>query len=144
MPRRTVYRDPSSGRFISESAANALEAAVRIVYDEGTVAQEQVLSFGMVEEEVEGDIFNWNAVDHQYSQSWTADDEPLDLYGLSQTEFPEGFDSFKVVYFVPNNPDYPREHASSSELLPDQWPPSLDLLRGHQPTGIARIYFRRS
>lgn len=144
MPRRTVYRDPSTGRFVSEDAASELEVAVRIVFEEGTAVQEQVLNYGMVESEVEGTLQNWQVTDYQYSQAWTADDEPLDLYGLRQTEFPEEFDSFKVVYFVPNNPDYPRQHASSASLLPDQWPPDLNLLRGINPTGIARIYFRRS
>lgn len=144
MPQRATFRDPVTGRFVSEAAAGQLENAVRSVYEDGELVSEQVLRFGQVEDESVGTVQNWQEEESKWGQRWFADDEPLDLYGLRQTEFPEDFDSYRVTYHVADNPDYPRKYASTDWFMPDQWPPDLGALRNVAATGIAQIVFRRS
>lgn len=144
MARRQFFQNPATGRFVSESVANTLENAIRSVYDGGLVEQ-QVLVFGRPQEVVVGDLGgNWTEQSTQRGMSWHADDEPLDPYWLRQEPFPDGFDEFKIIVFVPDNPDYPRKYASSDPLTSGQWPPDMDVLEHLNPTGIARIIFRRS
>jgi hypothetical protein len=141
--RITRFRDPTTGRFVSESTANALENAVRLVYEGGQTVSEQTLSYGMVSEEVVGTVENWQQEPSRWGTRWHADEDPLDIYGVQQSAFPEGYDSFKVWYFVDGNPDYPRGYASGGWMGADQWPPRLDSERNFSPTGISQIVFRR-
>lgn len=143
MAQRVVYRDPTSGRFISEAAALESEQALRTVYQDGELQSSQVLAFGQVAEEISGGLQNWQQEPSRWGTRWHADEDPLDLYGVQQSAFPDEYDSFKVWYFVEGNPDYPRGYASGGWMGADQWPPRLDSERNFSPTGISQIVFRR-
>lgn len=128
---------------MSEATASASESALRQVYQDGVLQSEQVLSFGQVAEQVTGQLENWQQEPSRWGTRWHAGDDPLDIYGVQQAAFPEGFDSFKVWYHVDGNPDYPRGYASGGWMGADQWPPRLDSERNFSPTGISQIVFRR-
>lgn len=144
VPRRVVFTDPNSGRFVSAKQAGELDQVLRSVYDGGLVEQ-QLLQFGTVAEDLtQGAEANWEQQDSQWGSRWYANEDSLSLSALQDQPFPEGFDSFRVTYQVPNNPDYPRPFANATWLGPDQWPPDLSLLEGQNPTGIAQIVFRNA
>lgn len=139
-----MYRDALTGRFISAEVAFESESAIRSVYDGGLVEQ-QILTFGSIQTDLTPDVEpNWIRTGSQWGTRWFADDEPLSLSALQDSAFPEQFDAFRVTYFIPNNPDYPRPYASAGWMTSDQWPPSLDLLEGVAPTGISQIVFRNA
>lgn len=143
MPRRVVFSDPSTGRFVSSQDAFDLPNALRRVYEDGAIVEEQLLNFGhLAEDLVQTDSPNWSEKGSQWGMSWYNDDEPLSLSALQDAEFPEGATGFRVIYNIQDNPDYPRGFASSETLTPRQWPPALDLVEGVAVTGIARVYFR--
>lgn len=143
MPRRVVFSDPSTGRFVSSADALELDNAIRRVYDAGQLIEEQLLSGGtLVEDLTPSSEANWSPTPSRWGMSWTADDEPLNLSALQDAEFPADAVSFRVIYNIVDNPDYPRGFASSETLRPQQWPPSLDLVDGVAVTGIARVYFK--
>lgn len=121
-----------------------MEGILRSVYDGGLIEQ-QVLDYGVVRDVVAGETGgNWEQVDSKWGTRWYADEQPLDTFWLSQSDFPADYNAFRVTYFVPDNPDYPRKYASSEWFDSSQWPPDLDLLEGVDATGIAHIVFRRS
>lgn len=142
MAQRTTYTDPSTGRFVGAGAVAGMESALRSVYEDGELISQQALTFGEVQDEIVGQLQNWQEEESKWGTRWFTDGEPFDLYGLSQTPFPEGATQFRVVFEVDGNPDYKGGHASTDTLMPDQWPPSLDMLRGVSPSGIAHIVFR--
>lgn len=142
MPQRVRFTNPLTGRFVSEETANELESALRSVYENGELVSQQALSFGQVQDELVGELQNWYEKGSHWGVRWYADEEPLNLYGLRQTEFPDEFDAFRVTYHVADNPDYPRKYASAEWMGADQWPPDLNALRGVVATGIAQIVFR--
>ena len=142
---RTTYRNTLSGQFISEETALTTESSTRTVYgDAGELISQQTLVYGQVQEEVVGTVQNWQQEPSRWGERWHADEDPLDLFGVQQAGFPEGFDSFKVWYFVDGNPDYPRGYASGDWLGADRWPPRLDSEKNFSPTGVSQIVFRRS
>lgn len=142
MARRVTFRDPLTGRFVSPEDAFELESVVRIVRDGGIVEQ-QILSFGATTEDLtQGAAPNWREESSPWGTRWYASEDTLSLSALGNEGFPEGFDSFRVTYQIPNNPDYPRPYANSIWLGPEDWPPDLSLLEGQAPTGIAHIVFR--
>jgi hypothetical protein len=143
VPRRTTYANPETGRFVSGADIGSFENIIRSVYDNGLV-ERQVLTFGQVSEIITGgpgipDIepSKWGARIHD------EEDNPLDINLLNNMGIPDGYDQFRVTYFVKDNPDYPRKYASDEWLGADQWPPELDVLDNAQATGIAHIVFRR-
>ena len=142
MASREVFRNPLTGRFVSAEQAASLESALRLVYADGELQSSQALAFGQVVDEIVGTVQNWQQEPSRWGTRWHADEDPLDLYGVQQTPFPDGYDSFKVWYFVDDNPDYPRGYASGGWMTSDQWPPSLDA-ESFNPTGISQIVFRR-
>ena len=142
MPRRVVYSNPATGRFVSAAEAFNLEGILRSVYDKGLIEQ-AIIDYGQEREQlVGGSEPNWTAEDSRWGQRWYAQDDPLDMSALGSASFPQEFDSFRVTFNVADNPDYPRKFGSSEWMTPEMWPPSLDLLEGVATTGIAQIVFR--
>lgn len=142
MPRRTTFTDSLTGRFISAADAGEMEGVIRSVYDGGLI-ERQIMDFGEIREDLtpEADA-NWIEDESKWGSRWHANDNPLSLSALQGAGFPEEFDSYRVTYFVQNNPDYPRKFASTEWFTDTQWPPDLSLLEGVSVTGIASIFFR--
>lgn len=144
MARREVYSDPDTGRFISKADAMQAENAIRRVFD-GGLQSEDLLHFGVPENPEPGSGPNYVLDDSsRWGGRMYADDAPLDLFWLNQESFPAGYDGFKVVYHVKDNPDYPRPYASSEWFDDTQWPPDLQMIDAEGVTGIAQILFRKS
>lgn len=144
MPRRVTFTDTTTGRFVSAADAFDMEGILRSVYD-GGLKEQAVLDFGQVREiTVQGEQ-NWTIDD---SSRWggriTAGDDQIDISSLQASAFPEGYNGFRVTYFVADNPDYPRKYASAEWMGADQWPPELNMLEDVATTGIAHVILRKS
>lgn len=143
MARRVVFTDPETGQFVSAETAMGLDLAIRTVFQDGDVAERQILSFGSVQEDTTPyNDPNWEQIGSKWGTAWDAGDAGLDMSALNSAQFPDGFDSFRIQYQIQQNPDYPSGYASSDWFTSDQWPPSLDALDRPGVIGIARVYFR--
>lgn len=143
MPRRTTFFDPSSGRIVSPRDVGALEVARVVQTEDGQRVLDAVLSHGSITDIVSGDIERYEPDSSRWGMRWFNEDQPLDLFSLSQTDFPEGMTGFRVTYHIKDNPDYPRKYATDEWLGPDQWPPQVYDFGNAETTGVAHIVFRR-
>lgn len=142
MPARIVFRDPSSGRFISRDVAEELGEVRRLEIGPSGVT-EQPFSF-FDEEEIEADPYRISQ--SQWGGRFREDDDvDLDLDRLASTPFPSGMDSFRVT--LSGFPEYqrdknPRGLKNTSWLGADMWPPDESFLEDFGAKGIAHIVFR--
>lgn len=144
MAQRVVFTDPSTGRFVSAADAADLEQAIRTVFSGGEVIERQILSFGeLFEDLTQGAEANWDSRPSQWGEAWDSEDGQLNFSALQDAAFPADATSYRVVYNVADNPDYPRGYATSETLSEAEWPPRMDLLEGVPVTGVARILFDR-
>jgi hypothetical protein len=141
---RVVFRDPISGRFISGDTAVGMEQAIRTEFTpEGR--REQVLSFGSVLEDLTPELQpNWSESEREWAFVWDAGDEGIDLGALDGASPPEGATRFRVVGQVAETDAYQGGFATSDWLDLDDFPPSLSVFGGKNPTGISRIYFEKA
>lgn len=144
MPRRVVFRNPLTGRFVSPEEAGDLEQVVRAVYG-GDTPESQILEFGRIAEDLTQDAEpNWTQDDtSRWGSRWAAEDG-LNLSALGGQQFPEGFDAFRITYTVPPYGNNVSGFANTEWVGPEHWPPSLDMLERGNPTGIAQIVFRNA
>lgn len=144
MARRVVWSDPVTGRFLS--AADAAETeALRTVYDGGAVVEQGLYRYGVeAESTVTDDVENWAMTVSKWGATWQTDDAFMNMGALGASQFPAGFDSYRVRFTVAGNPDYPAGFASSDWQTAGEWPPDLSLGEGIGVTGIAMIHFRKT
>lgn len=144
MAIRTTFRDPSTGRFISAEQARDIGEAIRMTVSGEGVVQEPIQFFQDEDVESEGENEPYSLENSRWGARMTDLAGPLDASRLEATDFPAGFDAFRVTYVVDGNPNYSKGFASSEWLGPSEWPPAMDLLEGVEPDGIGHIVFRRS
>lgn len=143
MPARTVYRDPSTGRFISAEAAAELEEVTRLTIVDGVVTEEPYSVGGDGGAgEPEYEPYEIDTVSRWGARMFDGDDG-LDEDRLGATDFPSEYDAFRVTYQVGASTRYERGFASTEWFGPSDWPPTLDMLEGVDPDAIGHIVFRR-
>jgi hypothetical protein len=151
------YRDPISGRFLNAGdVADRVRRGLdinRVVYEGGRAVDTQTVTGGyIVTAYGEERIGAWNENQVPWGEIWSTQTydlegiphgalEPLNYSDLRLTPFPRGFSSYKVVYFVPDNPDYVRGYGMSDPLRPGQWPPDQSIAAELGASGIAAIRF---
>lgn len=141
---RVVFRDPTSGRFISGDTAVGLEQAIRTEFAPSG-RREQIISFGSVLEDLTPQpTGNWGESEREWAFVWDAGDEGIDLGALNGAMIPEGVTRFRLVGMISETDDYGSGFSTSDWLDVDQFPPSLAVFGGKNPTGISRIYFEKA
>lgn len=151
------YRDPISGRFLNATeVADYVKRGIdinRVTLEGGRAVDTETIAGGeIVTEYGTSRLGNWNESRVPWGEIWSTQDydaegrpygflAPLNYSDLRLTPFPSGYRSYKVVYFVPDNPDYSRGYGMSDPIYYTHWPPDQSIGRQIGATGIAAIRF---
>lgn len=143
MPDRIVFRDPSTGRFISREAAEELDEVTQLTIGPSGVV-EAPFSFVEPEDETEADPYDLS--DSQWGGRIKDEDDDLDLDRLAATPMPPGMDGFRVT--LSGFSEYRGEKNERGLKNTDwfgagDWPPDESWLEDYGAEGIAHIVFRR-
>lgn len=142
MAIRTTFSDPLTGRFISAEAAQSGDA-IRRTFEDGILSSETLLQdgleVGLTGERIAG---NWDELVTSRTLQWHADGDPLNIEALADADVPDGATQYRILYQVPDNPDYPRGYMSSKVWYNvSEWPPDSGLMERLGASGIERIFF---
>lgn len=140
---REIFRDPTTGRFISRAAAEEMGEVRRITAGPSGFV-EQPYSF---DEEPEEYVDPYQLTDSKWGGRINDEGSPaLDLDRLGSTPFPSDMDQFRVTfagvqkYVDGRNQD---GYMRSSWYDASEWPPSEEWLADHNAEGVSHIVFRR-
>lgn len=141
MPRRQVFRDPLTGRFVSAADIGTMDV-LQETYKDGEQVQSVILRGGVPIETSDIETFaTWSVTETERTVQWHDDGNAMDLVALQDAGYPDDAKAYRILYQVPDNPDYPRGYMSSEWLRPAQWPPDLSYGTDRGASGIERIYF---